>query len=354
MPAADLEVRRVVSGRDLHRPRAERRVDCVVGDDGNEPVHQRQPDLAPDEAAIALVIGMHRHGGVAEHRLGPGGGHHQAAAAVGQGIPQVPEPPLGLLLLGLLVGKGGETAGTPVDDVVPAVDQTLLVQPHEGLAYRPREPFVEREVGPRPVRRAADRLELLEDRGAGAAHVGPHPLDECLPAQVEPGQPLLGLEPLDHVLGRDARVIGTGEPERAAAAHALEADQHVLHRVVEAVPRVQLSGDVGRRHHDDVWLGGAAGGGVLGSEQSPVLPPGIEGSFDLSGIVLRRERLGHAVWSLARGSSEAWSSSPRTRMLLMTLSMPGTASALRPATVRAMRLGTQPRSSTTPRLTGTA
>ena len=137
-----------------------------------------------------------------------------------------------------------------------------------------------------------------------SADVGPHPLDERVPAQVETGHPLLGQEPLDHVLGGDSRMVGAGEPERAAAPHPLEPDQHVLHRVVEAVSRVQLRRHVGRRHHDDVRLGLAAGDGVLGAEQSLVLPPGVEGSFDLGGIVLRRERLGHAVWSLARGPSE--------------------------------------------------
>ena len=40
------------------------------------------------------------------------------------------------LVLGLLVGQRGEAARTPVDDVVPAIDQILLIQPDEYFPHR--------------------------------------------------------------------------------------------------------------------------------------------------------------------------------------------------------------------------
>ena len=49
VPAADLEVGRVVRRRDLHRAGAERGIHGVVGDDGDQPVHERQPELAADQ-----------------------------------------------------------------------------------------------------------------------------------------------------------------------------------------------------------------------------------------------------------------------------------------------------------------
>ena len=74
----------------------------------------------------------------------------------------------------------------------------------------------------------------------------------------------------------------------------------------------------------------------VGREEPALFPPGVERGLDGGRIVLRGERLGHALWSVARGAfRDAWSSSPRTRMLLMTLSMPGAASAARPARARA-------------------
>ena len=82
VPLADLEVVRVVRRGHLDRAGAERRVDVLVGDDRDPPAGQRQLDLGADQVLVALVVGVHRHRGVAEHRLGPGGGDHDRVVAV--------------------------------------------------------------------------------------------------------------------------------------------------------------------------------------------------------------------------------------------------------------------------------
>ena len=88
-----------------------------------------------------------------------------------------------------------------------------------------------------------------------SSHVAPHPLDERLAADVEPGEPLLREQALDHVLRRDAGVVGARKPEHPPSPHPLEPDQHVLHGVVETVTHVERGRDVGRRHHHHVGLG---------------------------------------------------------------------------------------------------
>ena len=55
---------------------------------------------------------------------------------------------------------------------------------------------------------------------------------------------------LDHHLRGDAGVVGARLPQHVLAAHALEAAQHVLQRVVERVPHVQRARHVGRRDDD--------------------------------------------------------------------------------------------------------
>ena len=82
VPLADLEVVRVVRRGHLHRAGAERRVDVLVGDDRDAPAGERQLDLGADQVLVALVVGVHGDGGVAEHRLGPGGGDHDRVVAV--------------------------------------------------------------------------------------------------------------------------------------------------------------------------------------------------------------------------------------------------------------------------------
>ncbi len=67
---ADLEVVGVVRGGDLQLAGAEVPLDVLVGDDRQVAPHQRQHRRAPDQLAVALVVGVDRHRGVSQHRLG--------------------------------------------------------------------------------------------------------------------------------------------------------------------------------------------------------------------------------------------------------------------------------------------
>ena len=71
MAAADLEIVEVVRRGDLDRPAAGGGVGIGVGDDGDAPSDQRQDHVAADEIPVALVLGMDRDAGIAEHRLRP-------------------------------------------------------------------------------------------------------------------------------------------------------------------------------------------------------------------------------------------------------------------------------------------
>ena len=70
--AARLVVVVVVGGRDLHRARPEGRVDDRVRDDRHVTIDERDPDAAAHQGRVPGVVGVHRDGGVAEDRLGPG------------------------------------------------------------------------------------------------------------------------------------------------------------------------------------------------------------------------------------------------------------------------------------------
>ncbi len=80
--ATDLEVQRIVAGRDLERARAERRLDTLVRDHRHAALDVRDDDLAADRTAVALVVRVHRDGDVAEDRGGPHRRDHDAVAPV--------------------------------------------------------------------------------------------------------------------------------------------------------------------------------------------------------------------------------------------------------------------------------
>ncbi len=216
---------------------------------------------------------MHSDGGIAEHGLGPRGRHGDENAVLAlDRILEVPQLPLHLDLLHFEVGDCSEQFGVPVDQPLVLVDEALAIKLDEDLEHRAREALVHGEALARPVARGPQPLQLIGDGAARFRLPGPHPLQELLTPERAPAR-LLALHQLalDHHLGGDAGVIGAGLPEHIASAHALEAGQHVLQRIVERMPHVQRAGDVGRRDDDAERLG-IAPLRTTGSKRARLLP----------------------------------------------------------------------------------
>ena len=323
VPFADLEIHGIVRRGDLDRTGAEGGVHRRVADDANGPAHQREQGEAADQIAVARVVGVHRDAGVPEDGLRAGGGDGQVPATL-QWIPQVPELAVDLDLLDFFIRERGEAAGAPVDDVLPAIDQPFLEQGDEDHPHGAREIGIEGVVGAVPVAAAADGPQLLEDDRAGLGHILADPCLEGLPAQIESGLPLTGQQLFDHVLGRDAGVVGAGKPEGIPAPHPLKSHHDVLDGVVEPMAHVQLGGDVGRGHHHDVGAGRSAGTGIgTGPEEVAPLPAGVEILLQAPRIVLWGKRpVGHAERGVSSSTSDTVaSSSPCTRIRLMTVTL---------------------------------
>ena len=173
----------------------------------------------------------------------------------------------------------------PVDEALVLVDQPLVVEIDEHLEDGLGQPLVHGEALAAPVARGAEALELVDDGAAALGLPRPHLLDELLAAQ-RAAVGLLPLHqlPLDHHLRGDAGVVRARLPQHVLAAHALEAAQHVLQRVVERVPHVQRARHVGRRDDDAVGLGlGALR--AAGLEGLGLHPLRVDARFDVGGLI---------------------------------------------------------------------
>jgi hypothetical protein len=217
--------------------------------------HQRQAELLAVQVQVALVFGMNGNGHVAEHGLGAGGRDGKKLAGilavrVEDRVANLPQMALLLLVDHFEVADGGLAARAPVDDVSAAIDEPLLMQADEGLAHGDGQVLVHGEVLALPVDRGAEALHLVEDGAAVVALPLPHALDEGLAAKLLAALAFGGQLALDHHLRGDAGVIGAGQPQGAAAAHAPPAGENVHLRLVEHVAHVQAAGDVGRRQQD--------------------------------------------------------------------------------------------------------
>ena len=162
-------------------------------------------------------------------------------------IPYLPQLPRDLLVLHLQIRNRRLASRTPVHNVLPAIDQPFLIQPHKHFAHRARQAFIHREVLAPPIHRGAQPLHLIENGAAIFAFPFPNSLYELFAPQVATSLAFLRQLALDHHLRGDAGMIRPRQPQRDEPAHAVPAHQNVHLRLVEHVPHVQPPGDVRRR-----------------------------------------------------------------------------------------------------------
>ena len=259
---ADLPVHRVVAGGDFHGAGAELGLDRVVGDDRDLAADDGQKQVATDTLLVALVGWVHGHAGVADHRLGARRGddhvsRERHAALADDGVAHVVELRGRLDVVDLEVAQRGLAARAPVDHPQAAVDEPVFVEVDEGRADGLHDRGVEGEDVARPVSAGAELAMLIGDAAAVLADPHPGAADELLTAEVLAAEAFLRQLALDDVLGGDAGVVLSGEPERGVALHAVPADEDIGDGVFEAVAKVKLTGHVRGRHDDAV--GRAAG-----------------------------------------------------------------------------------------------
>ena len=281
-----LEVVRVVAGRHLHSARAVLRVDEVVGHDGKLAAQQRQAEVLADDVAVAIVVRVHGHGGVAEHRLGPGGGHLDPAVAVHERVADRGQVSGYGLVRALEVRKHGGAARAPVHQPFAAVDEAFVIEADERLAHGAGQARIHGETLAGPVAGCAERLELLEDACARLGLPFPNAVDEGLAPEVVAGLVLLGELALDHHLGGDAGMIGARQPEHVVPGQAAVAAQHVLEGVVQGVAQMERARHVGRRDHDGEGRPRVV---CLGVEQTAVEPRPIPARLDGARVESRRK-----------------------------------------------------------------
>jgi hypothetical protein len=301
VPLTGLEVGVVMGGRDLHRARPEVALDEVIGHDRHVSLHEGDAHHAADQLAVAVVIGVHGHGGVAQDGLRSRGRHGDGLVRAGlaarrcplrqQVVADGPQLPLLGRADDLEVRDAGAAAWAPVDELLAAVGKAILVQPLEGDAHRPGGAVVHGETLAAPVGRAAEAPLLGHDHRARLVHEAPHALEILVATELLGGGALIGEHSSQHPLGGDGGMVHARQPQGRPMLHARSTDHQVLGRGTGRVAEMQRTGDVRRRHDDHERLGRGAGAGAcaIGCEDVGIEPALIDGRLDLGRLV----RLGH-------------------------------------------------------------
>ena len=181
---ADVEVHRIVAGRDLQGARAEAGLDALVGDHRHGAPDHRHDHVFADQVRVTLVAGVHGDCDVGEDRRGPNGRDRHRAFAVRERVARVRQRVVDVDVLDLEVGDRRVAFGAPVDDPVGAIHPAALVQVHEEAHHGAHVAVVHGEALALVVEGAAQAAELAHDHAAVLAQPLPDALDECLAAEL--------------------------------------------------------------------------------------------------------------------------------------------------------------------------
>ena len=255
MALAYLEVVGVVSGGYLDRAASEVLFDVIVRDYRYLSSDKGQDKSLADHIGISFVLGIDRDRGIAQYSLGTGRSNDYLSASVSERISYVPQVRILFGIFDFGVGKRRLAGRTPVDDPVAAVYKPFVVKVDEHLFDCLGALLVHSERHTRPVAGRTEESRLLLYPVAVLFFPCPRALQKSLSADVLFRESFLFLHQVDYLdLCRDRSVIDAWKPQRAISAHAFETGDHVLHRMVERMPQVQLSRNVRRRHHDSKRL----------------------------------------------------------------------------------------------------
>ncbi len=212
MTLADLEIVGIMRRGDFHHTGAEFRIDIVVGDNRHLAIHNRQDDRLADEFLVALIVGVDRQGGIAKHRLRTSGGHGQILVRAFDLVADIPEVRIDLFAFDFVIGKRCQASRAPVDEPIAAIDQPFVVKTYENLDHGLGQALIHGEAGSFPVARAADTLQLIDDRAEFLLFPGPDAFEKLLAADFLARDALLGQALFDHHLGGDTGMIDARHP----------------------------------------------------------------------------------------------------------------------------------------------
>ncbi len=107
----------------------------------------------------------------------------------------------------LEVAHARATARAPVDEGLRPIREAVAVQPLEGRPNGLRRTLVHRVPQPAPIGGRADAALLPEHHRAGRVGERAHPLEIPVASERLPALALLGDDPVEHELRRDAGMV---------------------------------------------------------------------------------------------------------------------------------------------------
>ena len=246
-----LKIVRIMSRRDLYAAGTKLFVYICVRDNRDLTVRQRKLQHFSDQILITLVIRIDCHCGITKQSLRTGRCDlDESALFPDNRIIDVPEISGLIHMLNLGIRNGCLADRTPVDDPGSLINITFFIKADKHLLHSLRASLVHCETLAVPICRCTELFQLIDNLSAVLFLPCPCMLQKFLTADLILINALLFELCCDLYLSCNRRMVCSRLPQRLIALHPFEPDQNILHRLVQRMAHMQLSGNVWRRDHD--------------------------------------------------------------------------------------------------------
>ena len=246
----------VVSGSHLEATSTKLYVNIFVLNHGDATAYDGHNDALAFEPFVLGVVGVNTHGCVAHDSFGACCCHNGIAtfSVALNHVTEVVEFGVFFLINNFLVRECGLCSRVPVYHAYATVNQPLIVEVNKHLNDAFRALIVHCEGGTIPVARRTYATQLLKDDTT--MFFGPFPsvLQEFFTGKVGLLNAAFCKAVYHLCFGCNRSVVGTRHPTCILTFHACTTYEDVLNGVVEHVPHMEHTSNIGGRNHHGVGL----------------------------------------------------------------------------------------------------
>ena len=255
LPLRHQKIIRIVRRGYFDRSGSEVLIHHVIGDDFQLSANDWKNSLLSDKVHVALILRVNSDSNIAKHSLGTGCGNENKAGGAKNRIFNIPERTLMFFVINLFIWESCLAARTPINQIFASINKSFFVEANENFRNRSGHSFVHCKPLPLPIAGKSHSFQLFYNAAAAVFFPLPNQLDKFFPAQVVTAFILLlSQHSFNHVLGGNAGVVGSRQPQRFFIPHPLKPDNNILNRIVKSMSHMQYISHVRRRDHNRVRL----------------------------------------------------------------------------------------------------
>ena len=251
MTASNFEVVGVVCRCDLNTACSEFLINILIGNNRDLSVCKRKLQHLSYKVFISFILRVYSNCCIAEKCLRTSSRDlNETSFLTYDGIIDVPEKSVLILMHDLCIRNRGLAYRTPVDDPGAFVNIAFLIETDKYLLNSLGAAFIHGKALTLPVCRCSQLFQLIDDLSAVLLFPCPGMFHKFLTADLVLVNTFLTKLLCYLNLCSDGCMVSSRLPESLIALHSFETDQDILHGLIQCMAHMQLSCYIGRRHYN--------------------------------------------------------------------------------------------------------